>query len=46
MQDKKDNTIEYVNPSKDDKLSVLYPPIDAYDTGFLKVSTIHTIYYE
>ncbi|KAJ3296838.1 hypothetical protein HDU79_005630 [Rhizoclosmatium sp. JEL0117] len=26
--------------------SALYPPIDAYDTGFLKVSDIHNIYYE
>ncbi|KAI9345255.1 Alpha/Beta hydrolase protein [Obelidium mucronatum] len=26
--------------------STLYPPIEAYDTGFLKVSAIHNIYYE
>ncbi|KAI8793571.1 probable proline iminopeptidase [Biomphalaria glabrata] len=24
----------------------MYPPIEPYDTGFLKVSEIHTIYYE
>ncbi|XP_059152900.1 probable proline iminopeptidase isoform X2 [Physella acuta] len=24
----------------------LYPPIEPYDTGFLKVSDIHTLYYE
>lgn len=26
--------------------SSLYPPIDAYDTGFLKVDDIHALYYE
>ncbi|KAJ3099709.1 hypothetical protein HK100_004846, partial [Physocladia obscura] len=26
--------------------SPLYPPIDAYETGFLKVSELHTLYYE
>ena len=24
----------------------LYPPVDTYNTGMLKVSDIHTIYYE
>jgi len=24
----------------------LYPPVDTYDTGFMKVDDIHTIYYE
>lgn len=24
----------------------LYPDIEPYDTGFLKVSDIHTVYYE
>lgn len=24
----------------------LYAPIEPYDTGFLKVSDLHTIYYE
>lgn len=24
----------------------LYPPIEPYDTGFLKVTDVHTLYYE
>ncbi len=26
--------------------SALYPPIDAYDSGFLQVSPVHRVYYE
>jgi len=35
----------HAHPMKD-PLTWLYPPIEAYDTGFLKVSDLHTIYYE
>jgi proline iminopeptidase len=24
----------------------LYPPLEPYDSGFLKVSDLHTLYYE
>ncbi|KAJ3202716.1 hypothetical protein HDU83_007148 [Entophlyctis luteolus] len=27
-------------------MSSFYPPIEAYDTGFLRVSDVHSIYYE
>jgi len=29
-----------------DYTTLLYPEIEPYDTGFLKVSNIHNVYYE
>lgn len=27
-------------------MNVLFPPTEPYDTGFLQVSSIHSMYYE
>jgi proline iminopeptidase len=33
-------------PAKETDLRTLYPPIEPYDFGFLRVSEIHDIFYE
>lgn len=33
-------------PTNDGDNCPLYPPIEPYDSGFLKVSPLHTVYYE